>query len=107
MVMKKYCQISLFFLLASCATSGPERLEQQLIAIGLPSERASCLTNELDDRLNRREINELSSFLDGVNRASTPGETLDALLSIDDPNTSKAVASAGIACAFQGISDRL
>lgn len=104
--MKHLLPAMLLALTASCATSGAGRLEQQLISIGLSPDRAGCLTNELQERLDRREINEISSFLDGVNRASTPGETLDALLSIDDPNSSKAIASAGISCAFQGIGER-
>lgn len=88
-------------LLAACATLSPAaRVEKQLVGLGVSKERADCLADELDDHLGRGDLKDVADFLDGLNRAQTPGRTLDALLSIDNPRAAGAVASAAVACAF-------
>ena len=101
----KYAGMMLVLLIASCATSGTSRLQQQFIAIGLSPDRAECLVGELSERLNRKDIKEISGFLDGVNRAQTAGETLDAVLAMDNAAVTKAMASSGVACAFRTIGE--
>lgn len=67
---------------------------------GISPKRADCLAGELSDRLDRQELSDVAEFLDNMNRASSAGGALDALLKIDNPKAAAAVAGAGISCAF-------
>lgn len=87
--------------LAACATISPRlQLQDQLLDLGFSAERASCMANELDDRLERDDLRDIADFVGSLNDAASPGEGLDALLSIDNPRAAAAIARAGIACAF-------
>ncbi|MGF1544613.1 MAG: hypothetical protein ACFB00_08965 [Parvularculaceae bacterium] len=86
--------------LTACATASEARIESQLNGIGVSPKRAGCVAGELGDRLDGGQLVELARFLDGVNRAETAGEGLDALLRIDDPRIAGAVAQSAFACAF-------
>lgn len=91
------------FLVAAgaCATISPaSRIEKQLVSLGVSEARADCLADELDERLGRGDLKEVADFLEGLNRAQTPGGALDALLAIENPRAARAIASAGVACAF-------
>ncbi|MFQ5564431.1 MAG: hypothetical protein ACE5FO_12790 [Parvularculaceae bacterium] len=93
--------LAMIFLAAACATVSPRsRVQGNLEELGVSPNRAKCLAGELDDRLDRKDLAHVAEFLDNMNRASSAGETLDALLTIDNPRAAAAVASAGIACAF-------
>lgn len=86
----------------ACATmSAASRIEKQLVALGISDPRAECLAEELRDNLDRGDLNDVADFLEGVNRAQSPGGALDALLRIDNPRAAAAIASAGIVCAFE------
>jgi len=88
-------------LIVSCATISPRhRIENRFIEFGLSPERAGCLASELDDRLDRNDLNAVADFVGNLNAASSPGSALDALLSIDNSRAAAAIARAGIACAF-------
>jgi len=99
--MKKFFILHILLITANCAANGgANRLKQQFLAIGLSPDRTTCLVEELDDRLDQQDIREISSFLDDINRSNSAGETLDALLSIDNPDVATAIAKSGISCAF-------
>ena len=86
---------------AGCATLSPRsRIEQRFIEFGLSPERAYCLADELDDRLDRQDLNAVADFVGGLNAASSAGEALDALLSIDNARAASAIARATVSCAF-------
>lgn len=88
---------------AACATMSPAaRVKSQLVALGVSEPRAECLAGELKDRLDKSDLDDVANFLEDLNRAQTPGNTLDALLKIDNPRAAAAIASAGLACAFGG-----
>ncbi len=86
---------------SACATISPRsRVEGSFLEFGISPKRADCLAGELSDRLDRQELSDVAEFLDNMNRASSAGGALDALLKIDNPKAAAAVAGAGISCAF-------
>ena len=95
--------IGVILLTASCATVSPRvRIENRLVELGLSPDRADCLSSELDERLGRSDLASIAEFVGNLNDAGSPGETLDALMSIDNPRAASAIARAGLACAFGG-----
>ena len=84
----------------ACATSPRASLVDSLVEIGLNRDNAVCLAGELDDRLERSELREVADFVGGLSAANSAGESLDALLSIDNPKIASSIASSSIACVF-------
>ncbi len=90
-----------FLMLASCATVSPRiRIEDRFFELGLSRERAECLADELDERLDRGDLRDVADFLTDLNDAGSAGGALDALLSIDNPRIAASIARASVACAF-------
>ena len=88
-------------IVGGCATLSPaSRIESQLVSLGVSKPRAICLSEELDRRLDRKDLNDVADFLENLNRAQSPGGALDALLSIDNADAAAAIASAGLSCAL-------
>ncbi len=101
MMMKSILLIAALAL-AACATVSPRmRIENRFVEFGLSEEKAKCMGNELDDRLSRSDLQDVADFVGNINAASSPGEGLDALLSIDNARAAGAIARASIACAFR------
>ena len=99
--MKRLALLVTGLMMTACATISPHaRIENRLIEFGFSEERADCLAEELDDRLDRSDLEAVADFIGDLNAASSPGETLDALIGIDNPRAAAAIARAGIACAF-------
>lgn len=100
--MKRFASlVGAGLMFASCATISPHvRIENRLVESGFSEERADCLAEELDERLDRSDLEAVADFIGNLNAASSPGETLDALIGIDNPRAAAAIARAGIACAF-------
>lgn len=95
--------IGVSLMIASCATISPRvRLENRLVEFGLSEQRAECMASELDERLDRSDLKAVADYVSELNKATSPGEALDALLSIDNNRAAGAIARAGIACAFGG-----
>jgi len=100
----------MMLLVAACATLSPRiRIENRLQELGMSENRAECLASELDERLDRLDerldrgdLESVAEFVGELNAASSAGETLDALLSIDNPRAASAIARAGVSCAFGG-----
>ena len=87
--------------MAGCATVSPrKRIENRFIEFGLSERRAECMGRELDERLDRSDLNDVAEFIGNLNNASTTGENVDALLSIGNPRAAAAIAAAGLACTF-------
>ena len=87
-------------MVSSCASVPSARLESQLIELGLSDDRAFCLADELKARLDTRDYDSVTSFVTSLNDAQSPGEGIDALLSIDNPVAAQAIARAAFSCAF-------
>ena len=88
---------------AACASLSPRsEVEARFVDFGLSSQRAGCLADELNDRLDRRDMKSVADFVGGLNAAGSPGQALDALLAIENPRAAAAIGAAGISCAFTG-----
>ena len=88
-------------LLASCASLSPRsRIKDRFVELGLSQERAGCLADALDERLDRNDLNDVADFLTDLNDAGSAGGALDALLSIDNPRIAASIARASVSCAF-------
>ncbi len=95
--------IGLALLAAACATVSPRaRVEDRFVEFGLSRDRASCLADELDERLDRDDLADVADYVGGLNAVTSAGEALDALLRIENPRAVAAIGAAGIACAFSG-----
>jgi hypothetical protein len=101
--MARFCLIALIALaFAACATVSPRlRIENRFVEFGLSEDKAKCMGNELDDRLDRNDLKAVADFVGNLNAAGSAGETLDALLGIDNARAAAAIAAAGVACAFR------
>lgn len=100
-MMRTSLFLLLAFSIAACATLSPrKRIENRFVEFGLSDNKAECMASELDDRLDREDLSAVADFVGNVNAAGSAGETLDALLSIDNARAAGAIAAAGVACAF-------
>lgn len=93
---------SIFALSACASLSATSRIKNGLISLGVSAPRSECMADRLADDLDRRDLNDVADFLDGLNEAETPGNALDALLRIDNPRAAAAIAGAGVSCALGG-----
>lgn len=100
--MKNFAMAGLAaLLLASCATVSPQmRIADRLFELGLSEQRADCLADALDERLDREDLSDVADFLGNLNAADSAGGALDAMLSIDNPRIATAIARASVSCAF-------
>ena len=101
--MQKFFIIaSIMLALSACATVSPrQRIENRFVEFGLSENKADCMGDELDERLDRNDLKDVADFIGGLNAAGSAGEILDALLSIDNAPAAAAIAAAGVACAFR------
>jgi hypothetical protein len=85
-------------LIASCATSARATLNDRFRAIGLSADMADCMVDDLDDRLDDRDLRDLARYTVGLSRADTPLEAVDMLLRIDNPRAVAAIGRAAFGC---------
>ncbi|MEO1151437.1 MAG: hypothetical protein AAFW83_10685 [Pseudomonadota bacterium] len=90
----------LMLALGGCATGAKSSIASNLTRLGLSQDRSKCVAREMNDRLDRSDLQDVARFLDDVTDSRSPGNVLDTLLTIDNPRAAAAFARAGIACAF-------
>jgi len=88
------------FALIGCVSSPRSEIVAGLQSVGLSKERASCIGKEMSNRLDNKDLQDVSRFMRDLNKSSSPGNVLDTLLTIDNPRAATALTRAGIACAF-------
>lgn len=86
--------------LGGCATAAKFTLEDRLAALGLPSGQAACMADQLDERLDSQDLQDLARYTLTLSRAQSPGGVLDALLQFDNPRAVVAIGQSGLSCAF-------
>ena len=97
--MRPIALITLVCLLAGCATTSSRfTIEKQLRNIGVDNARASCIADEMADRLSSRQLSDFADFLRSVDRQDSPGQALDALGRMRNPDIGRAIAASGLAC---------
>jgi hypothetical protein len=89
--------LSLVFL-ASCATAARATLKDRFRAIGLSADMADCMVDELDERLDDRDLQDLARYTVGLSRADTPLEAVESLLRIDNPRAVVAIGASAFSC---------
>lgn len=89
-----------FFMLAACATIARYSIEDSLKDIGIPAKTASCMGEQLKDRLSDDDLQTLADHLSTLSRSETAGGALDATLEIDNLTIVGAITASSISCAF-------
>ena len=87
-------------LLAACETVAKYSIRDDLVEVGIPEDKADCMADQLKERLNEEDMRDLARYMDGLSRAASPGEALDALLKVDNPQAAGAITASGISCVF-------
>ena len=87
-------------IISGCATIAKYSIKDDLIEIGIPANKAGCMADQLEERLDDDDLQDLARYMDGLSRAGTPGEALDALLKVDNPQAAGAITASGISCVF-------
>lgn len=85
-------------LAAGCATAADVTIENRLVDLGLTEHRAACMSDDLGERLTDRELAVLARHLDGLSRADTPGQLIDAVAAVEEPGLAGAVLASGASC---------
>ncbi len=85
-------------LLASCATAARVTLNDRFRAIGLSAKMADCMVDDLDQRLDDRDLQDLARYTVGLARADTPLEAVESLMKIDNPRAVAAIGRAAFSC---------
>lgn len=85
-------------LLASCATAARVTLNDRFRAIGLSAKMADCMVDDLDQRLDNRDLQDLARYTVGLSRADTPLEAVESLMKIDNPRAVAAIGRAAFGC---------
>ena len=102
--MKRFILLtSILAMTTSCASVAPRQsIEDQFVDFGFNRDRAACLADELQDRLDRDDLSDLADYISGLNSVDTPRQALDALLRIENPRAVAAIGPAGLSCALGG-----
>jgi uncharacterized protein YceK len=87
-------------LISGCTTVAKYSIRDNLIDIGIPENKADCMADQLEERLDSDDLQELARYMSGLSRADTPGEALDELLKVDNPQAVGAITASGISCLF-------
>ncbi|MGD9800191.1 MAG: hypothetical protein AB7F91_14580 [Parvularculaceae bacterium] len=85
-------------LLASCATTARATLNDRFQAIGLSPAMAECMVDDLDERLENRDLQDLARYTVDLSRADTPLEAIEMLLEFENPRAVAAIGRAAFAC---------
>lgn len=102
--MRLFTMILAISIISACATVSPRaKLVDRFMEFGFSEDRAFCLADELDQRLDRDDLSDVAYYVDGLNNVDTAREALDALLRIDNPRAVAAIGAAGLSCAFNTI----
>lgn len=104
--MRQLLTASAVFALASlgaCATLSPaSRIESRLVDLGVSKSGAHCLADQLSDRLERSDLNDVADFLDDISDANSAGGVVGRLRGIENGRAAAAVAASAITCALGG-----
>ena len=83
---------------SACASTGA--IEGQLVDLGVPKSRAECIADKMGEELDGSDLADVSRFLKELKDSNTAGNSLDALLNMDNPKAAAVAASATVQCTF-------
>jgi hypothetical protein len=96
--MRTLCLAAAALSLGACATAARATLQDRFEAIGLSPRMASCMVDDLDERLSDDDLRDLARYTVGLSRADTPLQAIDSLLEIDNPRAVAAIGRSAFAC---------
>ncbi len=96
--MRTLCLVAVALTAAACATAARVTLIDRFEAIGLSPKMASCMVDDLDDRLSDDDMRDLARYTVGLSRADTPGKAIDQLLKFDNPRAVAGIGRAAFSC---------
>lgn len=96
--MRRTLTLAALLALTACATVATATIESRLIDLGLSRERAACMGDGLNERLDDDDLTKLARHMVTLSRADSPGQVVDAVASIDDFTIARAVVASGAAC---------
>ena len=85
-------------LVSACATVTRYALEDRFQAIGVPQGIATCMVDDLEQRLSQEDLQDLARYTFGLARADSTVAAIRSLMTIDNPRAVTAVGKAGVAC---------
>ncbi|MEM9233379.1 MAG: hypothetical protein AAGA69_03975 [Pseudomonadota bacterium] len=83
---------------AACATVSKLTIEDRLRDLGFSRAQASCVADELDERLDDGQLSRVARTLDDLTDADGPRNVIDAVGRINDPEIAAASGRAGLSC---------
>ncbi len=96
--MRTLCLAAAILSAAACATAARATLQDRFEAIGLSPRMASCMVDDLDERLSDEDLRDLARYTVGLSRADTPLQAIDSLLEIENPRAVAAIGRSAFAC---------
>ncbi len=90
---------------AGCVTSSRATLAQRLTEIGLPRATASCMADDLAERLPSDDLRALARFTTRLSRAPSTAAAIEQLARIDNPRAAIAIGRAAFSCARFGAAE--
>ena len=82
-----------------------DRLENRMVAAGLPQPMAECLAGRMAERLSVNQLRKLENLRPEEGEADIPlsvAEFLERVRRVDDPEVLEVTASSAAICAFGG-----
>ncbi len=86
--------------LSGCVTVAKYTIKDNLVDMGFSPGKASCMADQLEERLSDEDIQDLARYTAGLSRADSPGQALDALMKVDNARAAGAITASGISCLF-------
>lgn len=99
--LRTFSALALIATLAACATASKFTIENRLQELGLDNARSACVADELESRLNDRELAEFARFTVSLTGGQQrPGQVIESLSRISNDRIARAVVAAGGTCIF-------
>lgn len=93
-------------LLAGCAASYENRIENSLTSAGVSRPVAGCMAGQMVDRLSTAQLKRLARFAKGIDRREVERMSLRDIhkrfQAIGDPEIVEVVTRAGLGCTLMG-----
>jgi len=92
------CAAAAAIFLSSCATAARYTLQDRFRAIGIPSQTADCMVDELDQRLTDEDLQDLARYTLRLARADSTLAAVRSLMTIENPRAVTAVGRSAVSC---------
>lgn len=86
--------------ITGCSTVAKYSLQNDLARIGFSENMAECMADQLQDRLDGGDLQELAWHVSRLSRASGSSSALSALKQINNPRVIAAATASGLSCAL-------